>query len=121
MQGHYFLKWLFLTVLSISTAHFRESSNIGHNRIERVSFDQNVSQKHRYPDFSKFRAYGVQPSVFAYFKNAQHAQFIFLSNSLSIAIACYPELIIHRRLSNFHIQNQHFRSRTLSCDDFPIS
>lgn len=121
MRGHYFLKWLFLTVLSVSTVHFRESSNAGHNRIERVSFEQNFGQKHHYLDFSKFKSNCVQSQVFSRFKNAQHAQFILLSTSLSTALACCPELRIHRTLSNFHIQNQHFRSRTLPSDDFSIS
>lgn len=121
MRGHYFLKWLFLTVLSVSTVHFRESSNAGLNRIEQVSFEQNFSQKHHYLDFSKFKSHCVQSQVFFRFKNAQHTRFIFLSNSLSTAIARYPELKIHRTLSNFHIQNQLFRSRALPSDDFSIS
>ncbi|WP_342088352.1 hypothetical protein [Dyadobacter sp. OTU695] len=119
MRGHYFLKWLFLTVLSVSTLHFRERSNVGHHRIEQISFEHNVSQK-LCLDFSSFKAFAVQSPTFVYFKNAQHAQFIFLSNSLSTAIGSYPELSSHLGLSSFHIQNQHFRSRTLPSDDFSI-
>lgn len=121
MKGHYFLKWLFLTVLSVSTLHFRESGNVGHFRIEQVSSSQYIGKK-RILDFKYFKKTSeVQPAAFICFKNTQYTVLTCLSNSLSTSISRYPELRRQRALGMLHIQNQHFRSRTLASDDHSIS
>ena len=121
MKGHYFLKWLFLTVLSVSTLHFRESSNIGQYRIEQISSNQNIGKKSALA-FSYFKkSSDVRTASFVFFKNAQYKRFTCLSNSLSAAISRYPQLRLPQVPGTLHIQNQHFRSRTLASDEHSIS
>jgi hypothetical protein len=118
MKGNYFLKWLLLTVLSVSTLHFRESSNVGQYRIEQTSYSQNIGKK----DFLDFKyPPTVRLPAVVCFKNAQYIRLTDLSNSLNAYISCYPELRPDRALGTPPIQNQHFRSRTLSSDDHSIS
>lgn len=121
MKGHYFLKWLFLTVLSVSILHFRESSNVGHYRIEQTSSSQPVG-KRSFRDFRYFKkASVVQPTAIVCFKNSQYIRLTDLSDSLNASIFRYPELRPNRAFGMLQIQNQHFRSRTLASDDHSIS
>ncbi len=121
MKGHYFLKWLFLTVLSVSILHFRENSNFGHYRIEQVSSSDSTSKK-SFRGFSYFKKPSeVQPAGFVEFKNTQYIRLAYLSNLLSTSISRYPAFRLHRTSGILPIQNQHFRSRTLPSDDFSIS
>ncbi|HWV29387.1 MAG TPA: hypothetical protein VN038_07025 [Dyadobacter sp.] len=120
MKGNYFFKWLFLTVLSVSVLHFRESNSLGHYRTEQLFSGHNIVQK-RIPGFeycqklSKARAAG-----FVYFKNAQYNRLTDLSNSLTASVYRYPALSFHRALAELHVQNQHFRSRSLASDGHSI-
>lgn len=119
MKGHYFLKWLFLTVLSVSVLHFRESSPAGHFRIEQVYSGQ-LRNSGKVLNFEQFRPSNNQSARFAHFKWAQFERFSCLSTELSNAVDCYCELSISQALSRIQTQNQHFRSRTLSSDDHSI-
>ncbi|MGG7662790.1 hypothetical protein [Dyadobacter sp. BHUBP1] len=119
MKGNYFFKWLFLTVLSVSVLHFRESNSLGHCQTEQLFSAHNIVQK-RIPGFeycqklSKARAAGS-----VYFKNPQHCRLADLSNSLTAFR--HPEFSFNQALAELHVQNQHFRSRSLSSDDHSIS
>lgn len=121
MKGNYFFKWLFLTVLSVSVLHFRESNPVGHYRTEQLFSCQSIVQK-RVPglgycqNLSKPRAAG-----FVYFKKAQYNRLTDLSNSLTASASPYLESKLHLAFAGFHVQNQHFRSRTLPSDDHSIS
>ncbi|PSL25192.1 hypothetical protein [Dyadobacter jiangsuensis] len=120
MKGHYFFKWLFLTVLSVSVLHFRESSSIGQYRTEQLFSGQSILQK-RVPGYgycqklSKARSAG-----FVYFKNTQYNRLTELSNSLNTSVSGHPELRLRPACAEFHVQNQHFRSRSLTSDDHSI-
>lgn len=120
MKGHYFFKWLFLTVLSVSVLHFRENVSVGHYRTEQLFSGSNIVQK-RIPGFEYCQKLSKAcPAGFVFFKNTLYNRLTDLSNSLSASIPGYAELWLHRALAEFHLQNQHFRSRSLSSDDHSI-
>lgn len=121
MKGHYFFKWLFLTVLSVSALHFRENSSTGHYRTEQISSGLSTARK-RIPGFEYCQKLSkVRPTNFVYPKNIQYNRLTDLSNSLANSVSQYPELLLRLPLTAFHIRNQHFRSRTLLSDDHSIS
>lgn|GEM_PF-2939714 len=120
MKRHYFFKWLFLTVLPVSVLHFRENASVGHYRIEQLFSGSNIIYK-RIPGFEYCQKLSQTCSAgFVYFKNTQYNRLTDLSNSLSASISGYPELRLRRALAELHVQNQHFRSRSLSSDDHSI-
>ncbi|WP_090386332.1 hypothetical protein [Dyadobacter sp. SG02] len=119
MRGHYLLKWLFLTVLSVSVLHFRETSPAGRYRFEQTSNNGHFSRKNVF-SFKHFKPSANPSELFAHFKNAQSARFSCLSLMLSEAADIHPALRLYPAIKYIYIQNQHFRSRTLSCDDNSI-
>ncbi|WP_143016918.1 hypothetical protein [Dyadobacter soli] len=120
MKGHYFLKWLFLTVLSVSVLHFREASPADRFRIEQVSAGHSYSSG-KALHFEHFRPSDNQYARFAHFKREQYLRFSCLSIKLSDVVTKRPALSADRPLNRVQIQNQHFRSRTLASDDHSIS
>jgi hypothetical protein len=121
IKGHFFFKWLFLTVLSVSVLHFRENSSFGHYRTEQISFRESITGK-RVPGFEYCQKLSkARHTSFAYFKATQQKRLTDLSHALSASLSQYPELTLHQAPGQVHIQNQHFRSRTLSSDDHSIS
>ena len=120
MKGHYFFKWLFLTVLSVSVLHFRENSSIGHYNTEQLFSGQRILQK-RVPGYEYCQKLSkVRPASSVYFKNTQYNRLTELSNSLTILVSGDPELRLQWAFAAFHVQNQHFRSRSLTSDDHSI-
>nr|WP_295930918.1 hypothetical protein [uncultured Dyadobacter sp.] len=118
MKGHYLLKWLFLTVLSVGVLHFREAIPTGHCRIEQVATNQSLSEKKAF-HFERYKPSENQSVRFAHFKYAQFRRFSILSGKLSSAAAKQP--VSSLGPNRIFLQNQHFRSRTLSSDDHSIS
>ena len=114
MRRHYFFKWLFLTVLSVSVLHLREARIVCY-QTEQVSCKQIISGKRRLLAIGDYKPSIAQTPVFANFKDAQHILLAFLSTSLSGVVNRHSELSPGEVQG--HIQNQHFRSRTLSSDD----
>jgi len=121
MRGHYFLKWLFLTVLSVSALHFRESNGANVNQTEQVSASQSIGAKQSLLDFKHENPAGIQPAIFVYFKNIQRIHLLHLSNALSCSAIKLPKLSLLPSPNRGSIQNQHFRSRTLTSDTDSIS
>jgi hypothetical protein len=120
MKGHYFFKWLFLTVLSVSVLHFRENAPVGHYRTEQLFSGSNIVQK-RIPGFEYCRKLSKTcPAGFVYFKNTQYNRLTDLSNSLTASTSGDPLVRLHQALAELHVQNQHFRSRSLSSGDHSI-
>ncbi|MGV3600547.1 MAG: hypothetical protein ACO1N1_05035 [Dyadobacter fermentans] len=116
MRGHYLLKWLFLTVLSVSVLHFREAVPVDRYRVEQVSDRQHYGSREVF-SFKHSTPSDNRKAQFAHFRNTQLLIFKCLSTSLSIAAGSDPAFSFRLTLSRFHIQNQHFRSRTPACDD----
>lgn len=116
MKGHYFFKWLFLTVLSVSVLHLREA-RVASYQTEQVSYNQGISGRPGLLAIGNYKPSIAQPPVFANFKNAQHTFLTLLSMSLSGVVNRYADFSPEQEPGGIHIQNQHFRSRTLSSDD----
>lgn len=117
MRGHYFLKWLFLTVLSVSILHFREAVPAGRYRFEQTN--QNLVRKTVFY-FKHFKSSAKKSIHVAQFKNAQFERFFCLSILLTDASESLLAFNLRPTVSRIYTQNQHFRSRSLSCDDHPI-
>lgn len=120
MRGHYFLKWLFLTVLSVSVLHFREITGVGPYKTEQVHAVQRISQRQDLHSLKGFKLSGNRHLAFARFKNKQHTHLTYLSNELSSSITQHHDFRLTRVPGYIHIQNQHFRSRTRSSDPHSI-
>lgn len=120
MRGRYFLKWLFLTVLSVSTLHFREIAGVGPYKTKQVYAVQRVSQRQGLLSLKNLKPAGNRHFAFTCFKNQQHAHLTYLSNELSSSITQHPDFHFTRVPGCVHIQNQHFRSRTRSADPHSI-
>ena len=116
MKGHYFFKWLFLTVLSVSVPHFREA-RVACYHTEQVSYNQGITGQQSLLAIGNYKPSIAQAPVFANFKNAQHILLTILSISLSGVVNRLSDFSPEREASRIHIQNQHFRSRTLSSGD----
>lgn len=113
MRGHNLLKWLFLTVLSVSTLHFREAGQAGHYRIEQTFRQQRYGPKQvLHYQTSKPARRGLQ---LAHYKEAQSVLFAALSTALSFeAIDLSRQNYGLAPSVNFNIQSQHFHSRSRS-------
>lgn len=116
MKGHYFFKWLFLTVLSVSALHLHEARVVCY-QTEQVSYNQGFGGKPGLLAIGNYKPSIAQSPFFANFKNAQHIRLTFLSISLSGVVNRHADFSPEQEPGCIHIQNQHFRSRTLSADD----
>ena len=77
MKGHYFFKWLFLTVLSVGVLHLREA-RVACYQTEQVSYKHGVSGKQSLLATGNYKPSIAQAPVFENFKNTQHTLLTFL-------------------------------------------
>lgn len=117
MRGHYFLKWLFLTVFSVSILHFREAVPAGRYRFEQTN--QNLVRKTVF-NFKHFKPSAKKSIHVAHLKNAQFDRLLCLSTLLTDASESHLAFNLRPTVSRICTQNQHFHSRSLSCDDHRI-
>jgi hypothetical protein len=119
MRGHYFFKWLFLTVLSVSFLHLREVRLVCY-QTEQVAHYQGTGARESLLVIGSRKLSVTTPPVFADFKNTQHILLAFLSFSLSHAAGRRHDFQPDKEPGHIFMQNQHFRSRTFSSDEHSI-
>jgi len=119
MRGHYFFKWLFLTVVSVSVLHLREARAACY-QTEQVARHQSTSGRQCLLVIGSRKLSVGPPPVFADFKNTHHILLAFLSFSLSHVAGGRHDFQPDKEPGHIFTQNQHFRSRTLSSDEHSI-